>query len=450
LWFISASLSSLTLGLGGGHAGYTLVPREGRAERAQFLDAARAIADRLEAMALRDEASVNWIGLTLVGERNWTLLPLVDNLYDGTLGVALFLAYAGDILGEGRYTALAKTALNNARLRFEKLKDEIESDGDKDAFKGLSVGGYGGLGSLLYVLAHAGSLWEDPALLSAAESYVEVLPRFVERDETLDVINGSAGCILNLLALYGVTASGRALEVAKACGERILSRAEEVGGGVAWSSPPEGQAPLAGFSHGAAGIACALLKLAEATGESRYAEVAFRAFEYERGLFSPEEGNWPDLRVDALTAEGTPSYMAAWCHGAPGIGLSRIQALPHEAAGPLVDEIRAAVAATLRASFDVNHSLCHGALGNAEFLYEAGRALNDSELTERAELMAASLLDSVVSGGPVCGTPDGTETPGLLTGLAGIGYGLLRAAEPGRVPSVLVLAPPAVAAASEA
>jgi lantibiotic modifying enzyme len=34
-----------------------------------------------------------------------------------------------------------------------------------------------------------------------------------------------------------------------------------------------------------------------------------------------------------------------------------------------------------------------------------------------------------------------------MTGLAGIGYGLLRAAEPGRVPSVLVLAPPAVVAA---
>jgi len=34
------------------------------------------------------------------------------------------------------------------------------------------------------------------------------------------------------------------------------------------------------------------------------------------------------------------------------------------------------------------------------------------------------------------------ESPGLLTGLAGIGYGLLRLAEPTRIPSVLVLAPP--------
>jgi hypothetical protein len=34
------------------------------------------------------------------------------------------------------------------------------------------------------------------------------------------------------------------------------------------------------------------------------------------------------------------------------------------------------------------------------------------------------------------------ESPGLMTGLAGIGYALLRLAEPHRVPSVLGLAPP--------
>ena len=39
-------------------------------------------------------------------------------------------------------------------------------------------------------------------------------------------------------------------------------------------------------------------------------------------------------------------------------------------------------------------------------------------------------------------SPSGVETPGLMTGLAGIGYGLLRLAEPRRTPSVLALEPP--------
>jgi hypothetical protein len=40
------------------------------------------------------------------------------------------------------------------------------------------------------------------------------------------------------------------------------------------------------------------------------------------------------------------------------------------------------------------------------------------------------------------------ETPGLMIGLAGIGYGLLRLARPNDVPSVLQLAAPMPAASA--
>ena len=46
---------------------------------------------------------------------------------------------------------------------------------------------------------------------------------------------------------------------------------------------------------------------------------------------------------------------------------------------------------------------------------------------------------------PLCGTQTSLASPGLMAGLAGIGYGLLRLACSERVPSVLVLAPPATA-----
>jgi lantibiotic modifying enzyme len=39
----------------------------------------------------------------------------------------------------------------------------------------------------------------------------------------------------------------------------------------------------------------------------------------------------------------------------------------------------------------------------------------------------------------MCATPRGAESPGLMTGLAGIGYAFLRLAEPERVPSVMSL-----------
>ena len=36
----------------------------------------------------------------------------------------------------------------------------------------------------------------------------------------------------------------------------------------------------------------------------------------------------------------------------------------------------------------------------------------------------------------------GVETPGLMVGLAGIGYELLRLADPAVIPSILLLEPP--------
>jgi len=52
------------------------------------------------------------------------------------------------------------------------------------------------------------------------------------------------------------------------------------------------------------------------------------------------------------------------------------------------------------------------------------------------------ILESINDNGWVTGVPLGTETPGLMTGLAGIGYELLRLAAPEKVPSVLLIEPP--------
>jgi len=52
------------------------------------------------------------------------------------------------------------------------------------------------------------------------------------------------------------------------------------------------------------------------------------------------------------------------------------------------------------------------------------------------------IVASIEANGFVTGVPLGVETPGFMTGLAGIGYELLRLAQPGTVPSALLLAPP--------
>jgi lantibiotic modifying enzyme len=134
--------------------------------------------------------------------------------------------------------------------------------------------------------------------------------------------------------------------------------------------------------------------------------------------------------------------MVAWCHGAPGIGLARLLCRrllndPHFDA-----EIDVALSTTVTSGFGQNDSLCHGDLGNLDVLLAAGQALPGSSWGKQAEGLAASILKRINHEGWLCGNPLAVESPGLMTGLAGTGYGLLRCAEPARVPSVLSLAPP--------
>jgi type 2 lantibiotic biosynthesis protein LanM len=395
----------------------------------RFLAAARRIGDRLSRLAIEQGELVSWFHLDLRPE-GWLLEPLPVSLYNGLPGVALFLAHLGRLAGEERYDRLARLALGTARRRLEAYPAAL-----------VQVGAFSGWGGLVYTLTHLGLLWEEPGWLADAEGLAARMPA-VENDEAFDLIAGSAGALAALLALHRHRPSRAVLEIAVRCGEHLLDRAVVDERGHGWPSDSSvGRRPLTGFSHGTAGIAWALAQLARASGEERFRDSARGALRYERSWFDPGRDNWPDLRESSQTPAGG-GFPNAWCHGAPGIGLGRIGLLPCLDDPELRPEIRAAVRSTLAEGFGFNHSLCHGDLGNLELVREAGRVLGDAELTAEAHRLAARILAGIEDGGPRCGTSSRTESPGLMVGLAGIGYGLLRAAWPDRVPSVLLLETP--------
>jgi lantibiotic modifying enzyme len=106
-------------------------------------------------------------------------------------------------------------------------------------------------------------------------------------------------------------------------------------------------------------------------------------------------------------------------------------------------DVEAAFETTLLHGFGTNHSLCHGDLGSLDFLLQAAVARDDPEWRETVRRTTARVVAGIDHNGWICGVPTAIETPGLMNGLAGIGYGLLRLAEPETVPSVLALEPPA-------
>jgi lantibiotic modifying enzyme len=231
--------------------------------------------------------------------------------------------------------------------------------------------------------------------------------------------------------------------VAQQCGDWLLANAVPAGPGIGWPIVLPASGPLTGFSHGAAGGAWALLELAALTGDEKYSSAARAAIAYERSLFSAQAENWPDLRdSDDPSAEQEPSFVTAWCHGAPGIGLARLSSLRHFDDPVARREAEAAVRTTLKHGFGGNHSLCHGDLGNLELLLQAREVLDQPQYQADIDRLAAQILDEIRLRGWISGVPQGAESPGLMTGLAGIGYGLLRLAAPQHVPSLLTLEPP--------
>lgn len=441
IWLIEASLATLEMSNPHITKSFTaLQPTHTEASPERLMAVARAIGDHLSKLALREANHVNWLGLSLVNERRWALLPAGLNLYDGVYGIVLFLSYLGVITHEEYYTTLARLAFFSHPKRVEQEK--------KDSHY---IGAFAGWGARIYALTHLGKLWHEPALWDEAEEMVARLPELIEQDQSKDIISGTAGCLLVLLALYHVRPSVKVREVAVLCGDHLLAQARQMEVGIAWDTLKDAKQPLTGFSHGAAGISFSLLALSALTGEARFRQAAQAAISYERSTFSAEQQNWPDFRPQDSSdemalgiAEQTPIFMTTWCHGAPGIGLGRLASLQYLDEPALRKEIQMALATTLQRGFGSNHSLCHGDLGNLETVLYASHVLNNPEYGEQLQQLTAMILDNMDKHGWRTGIPLSVETPGLMTGLAGIGYQCLRLATPENVPSVLLLAPPVV------
>lgn len=426
LWFIRASLATLSVGKKESRYGANASEAGDEVDADRLIAAARSVGDRLAALAVCAGDEATWIGLTGSSEGSWSLAPLGVSTYDGLAGVALFLGHLGAITGEARYESLAHAALRTVR---RKVKQQSAL---------TSVGGFAGWGGIIYTFAHLGTLWNEPALFDEAKAIVKFLPEFIERDEDFDIVGGSAGCIAGLLSLYRCVPSDDVLAVAVRCGDRLLECARPAGAGLGWTGRSTAGVSLAGFSHGAAGIAWALLELSAITREGQFRAAAMKAMEFERGIFSAADGNWPDLR----NTDSANRFMVAWCHGAPGIGIARLRSLSHIDDVKIREEVDVALRTTFDSGFGRNHSLCHGDLGNLDLILETNEESNDPRLSSHLNRQVAMVLESINQNGWICGTPQGVETPGLMIGLAGIGYQLLRLAEPARVPSILALAPP--------
>jgi type 2 lantibiotic biosynthesis protein LanM len=380
-----------------------------------YLEAAARIGDHLAATAIRAGDTASWTERRWVGGRRWQLGPMDLGLYNGLTGTAYFLAYLEAATGGHDYGALADATLGSIR---EMLAAPI----------GQPLGAFTGRAGAVHLLTHLAAIRRDPSLMDEARSEANRLAGKASA-ASADLLEGAAGIILVLSGVHESTGDDSVLEIASEYGEALLKRAKPQERGLAWETPVATR-PLAGYAHGAAGIAHALATLGTRTGDRRFTEAAAAGIAFERSVYLPEAGNWDDLRTPGTPADELP---VAWCNGAAGIGMARLLTAPHLEES-LEDDIAAALACTEQRGFERNDCLCHGDLGNLELLRLADRA----DLAE--ERLAASFTQAHRRDGWLSGWGHQRhETLGLFTGLAGTGLALLRGALGDRVPSPLWL-----------
>ncbi|HEY2295389.1 MAG TPA: type 2 lanthipeptide synthetase LanM family protein [Thermoanaerobaculia bacterium] len=392
-----------------------------------------------EALALA-EGIVNGAARTPSGAPTWltvserpsrglyqpTPLPPEGVLSQG--GIALFLAAAGRVAGRRDLTREALRALAPVR-------SALFGDLGAPAIPpGLPNGAAYGMGSLIYTLATAGRLaGDDGPVEDALELARSITTERIRSDALHDVYGGNAGLALALAALHDRTGEAWIARRLREIGERLAARWAQVRDGRPEGRAADGAPPLGGFSHGAAGFSYALARAGEISGHPPLLEAARSAIAYEHGLYSPEQGQWRDLRAPG-------SFMCSWCHGSPGIALARASVLGTLDDATVRTDLERAVKATLDWPIESLDHLCCGNVGRVECLWVAAGRLESAPLREATLALASRVRAAARARGRYAVDWPGTQdSPTFLRGLAGIGYQWLRLADPS-LPSVLAFA----------
>jgi hypothetical protein len=417
----------------------------------RLLSEAQRIGDRLLAEAETDKDGMYWQSMTMDMDLKISFVKS-ETIYSGVSGIVLFFLELYKQTRDRRYMDAAVQGMNWVVAYCEK---------NPSNYYALFTGRMG----VSYTLLQMHAYTREEKYLEQALATAGPCRNFPGQGNIDDLINGSAGTLLGLLHLHAATGAEWLLETMGLYIRRLVERAHHGPAGLYWDRSHQLIGGLCGFSHGAAGIGFVFLELGHYFQNNAFYQAAEQAFLYERFRYQKSRlpQNWPDLRkgiyrdedrqahLKALEEENwdfftSGSDMNAWCHGAAGIGLSRLRAYQLLKKDIYKKEARIAIAKTRSTDIESPNAsplciLCHGQAGNAELFLYAWQTLKNKKYLAMAETIAVNILDHHEKNHrylPGFRTENKEEDTSLFMGNAGIGYFMLRLLNPLQVPSVLI------------
>ncbi|MGD9672113.1 MAG: lanthionine synthetase LanC family protein [Candidatus Nitrosocosmicus sp.] len=416
-----------------------------------FLDAALIIGNQICKQAYWYDDSCNWMGKFITSTENRReigYMALDSSIYSGTSGIALFLAYLYKLTGQNKFFNTAKGAIRQALKYYDETEHEIR------------YGFYSGLVGVAFAAINISKVLKINELYEEGIHLLNTLYQSYKiGDHILDIISGNAGAIPALLQIYNKWESEEKLyELAIKLGDELIKYSTRDWRGWSWNSHinqvPKIRHNLTGFSHGAAGFGTALLELYANTDNKEFLYGGMNAFRYENSWYNKKVSNWPDFRLPSSRDHhsfpvGIP-YSNAWCHGAPGIGLSRLRGYQILKKKKYLDDSNNSLKTSIKIITSTlnpktilkNHfdySLCHGLTGVCETLLIADEIFETNSYSMLCKKVGKVGLNEFLEKGKEfhCGGPE-SGVPGLMLGLAGIGYFFLRLSSK-EIPSLLLI-----------
>ncbi|ARK27526.1 lanthionine synthetase LanC family protein [Coxiella burnetii] len=245
----------------------------------EALALAKKALDQLVDYAIIGEERIMWPSIDLVGIDAWSAGFTDIDLYRGVAGVALAFAYGASINKNKTYEKIARLGLNS-------IIDVLSTEKEKAIH---SVGGFSGLGGLIYALSIFNRFIPDKRIRPTLATLLTWADSFIEKDHTLDIVGGCAGFIASVIAARALIDSNTLMALLTIATDHLLTQYPEPDKLPDSLENKYSDQPLLGFSHGIAGFTWALAKANEFLHDKKIESWIKNALAYERCRFDAKK-----------------------------------------------------------------------------------------------------------------------------------------------------------------
>lgn len=309
------------------------------------------------------------------------------------------------------------TSLLKNLVRWTKENWFYKYDDSETTVNDLSL--YFGVTGVLWFLLDAAEYLED------ANLFAEVQDLFISNIEPSkiynDIVLGNAGYGMAAIHFYKKTNQIKFLDIAKNMGDTICENMLSDHGMLIW---PLNNDVFWGYAHGHAGICHFLNVLFSVTKENKYIDIANRICDtlISNAIIKNNCASWN------FGPNNTKSW-SHWCNGSSGIGSMFIRMYITTKNENYLKYAKYAAKDVYNNIWKSSMCQCHGACGDAEFLYDLYLISNESEYLSYIDNVNEYIFSSRVNYNNLYLFTDETRmaiSADWGTGLSGVGTYIVR------------------------